>query len=109
MVSPSIILNPAPNPIVVAQDNVVVVDGQDPLYNAYPRLPVEPSIVSTALLKRKIMDAEFAVNEYQISSLLIVPVQEGFGSDCVEPVVLAPLRLWRHTQSGNASRPTSNT
>ena len=89
MVSPSIILNPAPKPMVVAQDNVVEVDGQDPLYNAYPRLPVLPVVVWMPLLNRRITDAEFAVNEYQISSLLSMLVQEGFGDDCVAPVVFA--------------------
>ena len=50
-----------------------------------------PSVVSTALLNRRIIDCELAENEYQISSLLSRLVQEGLKADCVAPVVLAAI------------------
>ena len=50
-----------------------------------------PSMVSTPLLKRRIIDDEFAVKEYQISSLLSRPAQDGLKADCVAPVVLAAI------------------
>ena len=89
MVNPSTILKPLPKPILALQEKVVVDAGQAALYKAYPKVPVELSIVSTTLLNLNIMDCELAVKEYQISSLLSVEVQDGSGIDRVAPEVLA--------------------
>ena len=59
-----------------------------------------PSVVSTALLNRRIMDWELAVKEYQISSLLSRLVQEGFKVDCVAPVVLAAIEAAQVVPNG---------
>lgn len=75
-------------------------DGQAEEYNAYPRLPLLPSVVSIALANRNTTEAEFAVKEYHTSSLLSVVVQEGSGRDGVAPVVFTATVLLQLAPKG---------
>lgn len=101
MVRPVNILQPFPKTLPFSQKNVVVLTGQLPSYSAREaEVPVDPVIVLVMFSILMITDEEVAVKVYHTSSLFSVELQEGFGVDCVAPVVLTVTGLLQLVPKG---------